>query len=308
MTSPKAETGAISADYQRLKSFVDSSLAGVLILDSKQKVILMNPTACQMFQLSGENLSDLTLDALLPKRFRSIHSDHVKTFGSSSKQAKRMNRLNIVTGLKQDGREFPLEVSISKIFVAGQTEYCALLRDISDDMPLLKELVKEASEDYLTGLSNRKTFEHRLLLETHRSTRHSLPLSVAVIDLDHFKTVNDTLGHNVGDTVLRQMAELLRENIRDIDLVSRWGGDEFVALLVDTDLIGISIWAERVRNRVENHTFGDKENPIRLTISIGISCTEGDKTRAESLFEHADNCLFEAKQGGRNQVVAKKNR
>lgn len=308
MTSPKGDKEANSADYQRLKSFIDSSLAGVVILDSRQKVIFMNPAARQMFQISGNNLSDLALNDLLPKRFRSIHSDYVETFGLSSEQAKRMNRLNVVTGLKQDGREFPLEVAISKINIGGQVEYCALVRDISEDMPLLKELVKEASEDYLTGLSNRKTFEHRLLLETHRSTRHSLPLSIAVIDLDHFKTVNDTLGHNVGDTVLRQVAELLRENIRDIDLVSRWGGDEFVALLVDTDLIGISIWAERVRNRVENHTFGDNKNPIRLTISIGISCTEGDKTRAESLFEHADNCLFEAKQGGRNQVVAKKNR
>lgn len=305
MTYPISYMESIPDDYQRLKSFIDSSLAGVLILDSHQKIILMNPAAQQMFQTSDNKLADLVLNDLIPKRFRSIHTEHVETFGLSAKTAKRMNRRNIVTGLKQDGGEFPLEVSISKISVGGRIEFCALLRDISEEMPLLKELVKEASEDYLTGLPNRKTFEHRLLLETHRSTRHSLPLSIAIIDLDRFKTVNDTLGHNVGDTVLRQMAELLREHVRDIDLVSRWGGDEFVALLVDTDLIGISVWAERMRTRVENHTFGSQDNPIKLTISIGISCTEGEKSRAESLFEHADNCLFRAKEGGRNQVVAK---
>jgi two-component system cell cycle response regulator len=161
-----------------------------------------------------------------------------------------------------------------------------------------------ATVDALTGCMNRRAFTERLERELDRVRRYGVKLSVMMIDLDHFKDVNDTHGHIVGDSVLRQLGELLRDEVRSVDLAARFGGEEFVILLPDTDLEGAVVFAERLRKRVEEHDFAESGDPLRITVSIGVAAAsaKGEVTEPESLTAKADEALYRAKNDGRNRV------
>ncbi len=161
-----------------------------------------------------------------------------------------------------------------------------------------------ATVDALTGCMNRRAFTERLEREFGRVRRYRVKLSVMMIDLDRFKDVNDSHGHIVGDNVLRQLGDILRDEVRSVDLAARYGGEEFVILLPDTDLEGAVTFAERLRKRVEEHDFAEAGDPLRITVSIGVASAsvEGGLTEPESLIAKADEALYRAKNDGRNRV------
>jgi diguanylate cyclase (GGDEF)-like protein len=164
--------------------------------------------------------------------------------------------------------------------------------------------MKELSvRDELTGLYNRRHFQHVLQMEWKRVTRFKRPLSLLMIDIDHFKEFNDTFGHRHGDRVLRHIATTLAKNLREVDLVARFGGEEFVVLLPDTDKNGAIVVAEKLRRLVEGTRFDDVSNPHYLSISIGLSNFPEDAREMDDLIDHADIALYEAKDAGRNRVV-----
>jgi len=154
--------------------------------------------------------------------------------------------------------------------------------------------------DSLTQLSNRRSLDDILAKEIERCHRHRSPLSLLMLDLDHFKSVNDRFGHQTGDQVLLELGVLLREVCRQLDTPGRWGGEEFLICCPDTDAAAAMVLAERLRMRVEQHQF-----PIDgpLTVSIGVSTVHGDES-LDSLIGCADRALYRAKAGGRNQVRA----
>jgi two-component system cell cycle response regulator len=161
-----------------------------------------------------------------------------------------------------------------------------------------------ATVDALTGCMNRRAFTERLERELDRVSRYGVKLSVMMIDIDRFKDINDTHGHVVGDNVLSQLGDLLREEVRSVDLAARYGGEEFVIVLPDTDLEGAVVFAERLRKRVEECNFADTGDPLRATVSIGVASASiaGEITEPESLIAHADEALYRAKNDGRNRV------
>ena len=161
---------------------------------------------------------------------------------------------------------------------------------------------RQAVTDELTGLANRRRFLGQLESEIARSRRAGTPLAVVLADLDDFKRVNDTYGHEVGDEALGTFAEILRTTVRDIDLPVRLGGEEFAILLPDTDRSGAVQLAERVRRALETTPTASRRGSIRLTASFGVSCFPS--TPAESLLAEADRKLYEAKRRGKNRVVA----
>ena len=156
----------------------------------------------------------------------------------------------------------------------------------------------------MTGCMNRRAFTERLERELDRVRRYDVSLSVMMIDIDRFKDINDSLGHIVGDGVLRLLGDLLREEVRSVDLAARYGGEEFVIVLPDTDLEGAVVFAERLRKRVEETNFADSGDPLRITASIGVAAAsiEGEITEPESLIGEADEALYRAKNEGRNRV------
>lgn len=162
-----------------------------------------------------------------------------------------------------------------------------------------------ARTDALTGCFNRRAMMERLENEVERVRRYGLALSLLMIDLDRFKAINDEFGHLVGDSVLRQIGDLLRREVRSVDTVARYGGEEFVIILPETGAKGARKFAERIRARVERHNFAEAGDPLHTTVSIGVAgVTAEDAPTPELLLARADEALYRAKNDGRNLVRA----
>ena len=187
-----------------------------------------------------------------------------------------------------------------------------------DDKEYLQDLSKfaaitvENSRLYLMGILDRMTrlyihhyFQERLFEEVKRSARNNTPLSLIMMDIDHFKNVNDTYGHQQGDIVLKETAALLKGMLRSIDIPARYGGEEFAVILPETDLSGAITIAVRMRKKVEDHRFPGREEPLKVTLSIGVAQYDPFRDRDKSDFiSRADASLYKAKNNGRNRVVA----
>jgi diguanylate cyclase (GGDEF)-like protein len=170
---------------------------------------------------------------------------------------------------------------------------------------LYQETQRLATTDALTGLSNYRHFHDLLGLEVQRARRMDYPIGLIIMDLDHFKLVNDRHGHPMGDLVLRQVAEQLRKRLRRTDVVGRLGGEEFGALLPGDGVTEVAIVAEKLRRAVEELSpirGGMSSSPTPVTLSLGGTSLSADVVNAELLVSCADQALYEAKRSGRNQV------
>ena len=166
---------------------------------------------------------------------------------------------------------------------------------------LYQKAVAEAHRDPLTQISNRAAFDEALNREICSFKRHFTSFSLMVIDIDHFKNINDTYGHITGDSVLKAVAQKIRDTVRRSDEVFRYGGEEFVVLLSNTELDGAKFIAERIRRAIKKVTISSNEN-ISVTASIGISSANSLKDVNDTLY-HADKALYQAKEEGRDRVV-----
>lgn len=168
-----------------------------------------------------------------------------------------------------------------------------------------RQLQVQASRDGLTGVMNRRALEDRLREVFSYSQRRGASLSVALLDLDYFKAVNDTYGHQVGDDVLKAAASRVQSVIREYDAVGRYGGEEFLVMLPDTSVEEAKMVAERIRKAVEQAEVSSREQvSVAVTVSVGVATVSGEyREDAKSLVERADNALYQAKKEGRNRVV-----
>jgi two-component system, cell cycle response regulator len=174
-------------------------------------------------------------------------------------------------------------------------------RELEEVNLKLKEL---SITDGLTGLFNHRHVHELLQEEYERSKRSGDSLGVAMLDLDRFKQLNDTYGHQTGDLVLSETARILRENAREIDMIGRYGGEEFIAILPDADEEAAISYAERVRQAVEGFVFEHDGTEIRMTVSGGVACgTAAEVDNPDELIRLADMALYEAKGGGRNCIL-----
>ncbi|GAB4435640.1 MAG: diguanylate cyclase [Chloroflexi bacterium OHK40] len=173
------------------------------------------------------------------------------------------------------------------------------------NMRLLEELRQMACTDALTGLYNRRHFFELAGRELERARRTGSPLGLLMVDLDHFKAVNDNHGHQVGDQVLQAVAQLFAANLRSADVAARYGGEELVVLLPDTGPAQAQQAAERLREAVGRSPLGGGANPIAITVSIGVAALQGAELREslELLLARADEALYAAKRAGRNRVM-----
>ncbi|WP_258364076.1 GGDEF domain-containing protein [Halomonas sp. LBP4] len=167
-----------------------------------------------------------------------------------------------------------------------------------------RELTRHAATDPLTGLLNRRAFEQRFAQEVALIQRGALPAAILLIDLDYFKKVNDTLGHQAGDEVILKFAKLCREVFRQIDVIGRWGGEEFVIMLPRTTVMEAEHAAERLHQRLaETSMRNDGASALTITASIGVCALTGTSTMDECLYR-ADDLLYLAKEQGRNRTVS----
>ncbi|MEM1364917.1 MAG: PleD family two-component system response regulator [Pseudomonadota bacterium] len=168
----------------------------------------------------------------------------------------------------------------------------------------MQATVEMAVTDGLTGLFNRRYFDSHLATILNRATARNKPLTVLLTDIDHFKAVNDTYGHQAGDDVLKEFAARIKRNIRTVDLACRYGGEEFAIVMPDTDMALAKVVAERLRIEIASHPFiidGGKQQ-IPVTVSVGLASLGGKLENADGIVHRADTALYEAKRNGRNQI------
>lgn len=162
-----------------------------------------------------------------------------------------------------------------------------------------RTLSKLINIDHLTKTNNRKSIESILQKEFKRAKRHDRPLSLMILDIDDFKNINDTYGHNAGDKTLKELVKIILSNIRESDHFGRWGGEEFILVATETSLEEAMILAEKIRQKIESHEFSKS---YKVTCSIGVVQHQNEKD-TDSLVHHADTALYEAKKQGKDRVV-----
>lgn len=193
----------------------------------------------------------------------------------------------------------------------GEVEHvCVVLTDVTDTsiaynkaQDALEKLAEASNRDGLTGTFNRRYIEQTLTREFSRVKRYEGSLSLILLDLDHFKLINDKSGHLAGDEVLRRTAEVLTSCVREADTLGRYGGEEFIVILPQTRLRGAVILAERIRQSVEQSVFPFRDEMIKLTVSVGVTQMQLETTVYERLIQEADTALYQSKQMGRNRVT-----
>ncbi len=201
---------------------------------------------------------------------------------------------------KSLGRSVNLRTAICDYF-------CSISKSMTNpiviEIRVLEEALQTLRFDSLTGLLTRRAFDEMFLQETKRANRYGLELSVLFFDLDDFKKINDTYGHLAGDDTLENVARIVMEEIRAIDIASRYGGEEIVVVLPETGKAEAFVVGERIREKVENIKLNYKDQIISLTISGGIATLPIDATDTKSLIKNSDIAVYKAKEAGKNNVV-----
>ena len=290
--TPKMElTRELEISTSRFRSVVDAAYDAIITVDQQHNITLFNRAAEYLFGYSQSEMIGQPLNRLIPERFRSRHDGYLHHFARSPVNSREMNERGRIYGQHRDGSLVPVEIAISKINVNGLLEFTAIVRDTADRIHLMDLLQKEAETDELTGLPNRRT----LLDAAANIFRSSEEISLFMLDIDHFKQVNDTYGHDAGDEVLRALADAGTGDVRQKDIFARIGGEEFAALLPDTHLEEARLIAEKLRTALEQQNFVHawrKVNPIPFTVSIGVAMRAPSEVEVEEVLKRADQALL----------------
>ncbi len=246
----------------------------------------------------------------------SLFSGGLDKFVQELREAKKLESINALRekiieeaqSMQQRARESAQEIqTLHKRIIHAQSRVLILEEEVQKLRNTLAEALKMRDLDTLTGIPNRRAFdlESRNAFETFM--RHKTPCCLALVDVDHFKKINDTYGHQTGDKVLQSVARLLRSKLRRIDFLARYGGEEFAIILPNTTLRGAVQVMERVRKTLNATEFLTRGNKIRVTASFGISELHLDSS-IESWIENADRALYRAKDTGRNKICLEEER
>ncbi len=291
-------SGELAEREEVLRSITNAAQDAVIMIDASGLVTYWNPGAEHMFGYSeseamGQNLHDLTVPERYLERAQSGFSQFVEMGKGPS-----ICRTTTQQAKHKTGREFPVDVSLSAIQLRGQWSAVGIVRDASERVRFEEQLKQLATTDPLTGISNRRRFDEALASEVNRAVRFSSPLTLILFDIDHFKRINDTFGHQAGDRVLIQLTLAVSGLIRTTDLFARWGGEEFVILMPGSDLDAGRVLAEKLRMMLEMQPFPDVGH---MTCSFGVA-EYGPGSDVDTLMRKVDRCMFQAKASGRNRV------
>jgi len=306
-------------EFHWLLAIVQSIDVGVVVLDRDYRVQVWNTFMENRSGVQPKDAHNQHFFSLFPEVDRQWFSRKVESVAALGTPAftvweqrpylVRFKSYQPITGqeefMYQNTTLLPLRSPDSKI-----NHICLVIYDVTDvatNRHQLQnanaQLQKLSSTDRLTGLYNRGHWEEALRAAYARHQRYGTMSSLVMFDIDHFKRINDTYGHPAGDKVLEQIAELIREHVRDSDVAGRYGGEEFAVVLSDTDKAGARMFAERLRKAVEEMDviYGDKV--IRLTISLGVADLSKPSITHADLISWADQALYTSKKSGRNRVT-----
>lgn len=302
ITEKKILEKQLNISMKRFEAVVNNAYDGIITIDEQQNVKLFNEAAQSMFGYSEQEIIGEPLTKLLPEKYQAKHHGYVEGFKRSQVDSRPMQTRAAVQGLRKDGSEFAIEVTISKIRIADNVEFTAVIRDISEKNQLLEELILSSRRDPLTELYNRRYFTELLQSEITRSKRFKRGFSLLMLDIDHFKSINDRFGHACGDAALIAFTKTVTNSTREVDTRCRWGGEEFLVLLPEIPKETAMLVAEKIRKNVENLETIYEGDLIKLTVSIGLEYFSGDGIEMSNMINKVDQLLYKAKDTGRNKI------
>ena len=289
-----------------LHNITEAAQDAIVMMDPAGRVSFWNPAAEHIFgytrqEALGQNLHQL----LAPERY---HDAHFKAFSAflNSGRGNAIGKTLSLHARRKDGVEIAAAVSLSAVQVQNQWHAVGILRDETERKAQEIELRRLATTDHLTGLANRRHFLAQVERELDRFKRYADPAALLMLDLDHFKQINDAYGHAIGDAVLKHFADLAGQTLRKIDLLGRLGGEEFAALLPGTTMSGAYPLAERLRCIVMESPAATDAGPVGFSVSIGVALFAPDDHDADAILIRADRALYRAKHRGRNRVEMQK--
>ncbi|EGB16441.1 diguanylate cyclase with PAS/PAC sensor [Pseudodesulfovibrio mercurii] len=296
VTDQVAAERAMAERDELHRAFFEENKAVMILHDPLDSTIqFVNPAACRYYGYSNEELTSMTIRQL------DCMSDDQMYRELKAASEERRNYFKHVHTLK-DGTRRDVEVFTGPVSLGRRQLHYSIVHDVTEKRRLEARLERMATRDQLTGAYNRHAFFQRARHELARARRFNRPLAVLMCDLDHFKEVNDSHGHAIGDEVLRTFALRCRADSRKTDVFARMGGEEFAALLVETDAERAVEVAERIRAMTASKPVSTEVGDMAVTVSIGVAALNAEDSINE-LLKRADEALYKAKESGRNSVV-----
>jgi diguanylate cyclase (GGDEF)-like protein/PAS domain S-box-containing protein len=245
-----------------------------------------------------EAMGKLLGDLIVPEIHREAHAKGMRRLLTTG-QSQIIGKLIEIVALRRDGVEFPVELSIAQIKRGGEVFFSAFIRDISERKTSEARIQYLANYDALTGLPNRNQLSERVRYAISIAQRSHEKIALMFLDIDHFKDVNDSLGHSVGDLLLLELANRFKSTLREEDTISRLGGDEFILMLPNSDEYAATHVAQKLLQAIE-HPMRIESHQLSVTASIGIAMFPDDGTELETLLRNADVAMYKVKQENRN--------
>ncbi len=299
-----AET-ALRHNEKQLRAVINGALDGIVTIDDTGALVEFNPAAERIFgykkaEVIGKSLSEV----MIPPNLRNAHEKKHREFVLTGKKNIFDRRLEL-TAMRSDGSEFPVELTITSLNEDGIPLITGFIRDISLQKKAQQEIENFAYYDTLTGLPNRRLLMDRFQRASVASKRSKTYCALIFIDLDHFKSLNDTKGHDAGDRLLIEVASRIQQTIRAGDTVARLSGDEFVVVIENLDDLHNIAYSQATEVAQKllmelNRSYQFKLFEFNTTASLGLTLFNGDQLRFEDHLRHADTAMYQAKSAGRN--------
>ena len=288
----RIRTEELEESEERFRQLSEATFEAILVHDGLQ-ILDCNDAATRLYRMNKGQLIGSSLLDRIQAGFHETVTDRLSHPSDTPFE---------LIHVRSDGSTLPVESRSKQILFHGHPALVTAVRDITSHKALQEKLERLASTDPLTGVSNRRRLLEVGQREYFRARRYHQKLSAIMLDVDHFKSINDHYGHDAGDEALQALAVAGCRSLRANDLFARLGGEEFAALLPTTDLDGAVALAERLRRQIEQLKVNTAHGQLTLTISLGVSVLrDGDRSFSDLLYR-ADKALYAAKSGGRNRV------
>lgn len=302
--APMAQLRAAHADIamrqQRYEQLIDTAPDGVLVTDANGNIIMANRNIERLFGYPRRHLLGQPVETLIPERLREHHREQ-REQNSENISARTMGEVPDLRGRRLDGTEFPVDISLNAFEDESGRRVTAFIRDVTERQRREARIQHQATHDSLTGLPNRWLLHDRLAQGIAQASRHDRQIGVMLLDLDHFKIINDSFGHHEGDELLREVAQRLKEVVNAEATIGRFGGDEFMILLPDiADGMQAGEVAQELLSLFARPFRIGPTRQVTSSASVGIALFPQDARDERTLVRYADMAMYEAKRSGRN--------
>ncbi len=284
-------------DREQSNTFVLEVAEKIFQIESK---LLVSREQTQSLFTTGKNFDDV-----LQWEMGKLKESSTQATGLDDLKSQITTRLNSIDDalMKKQRSEKVIQKMVSKNINDFTSGFSKLKRELDDAIRHARDLEEQINQDQLTGAYNRRAYDKKIQEEMARFKRSGRIFSLLVLDADKFKNINDRYGHAIGDRCLQEIIRRTMPMLRQNDLLFRYGGEEFVLLMPDTESAGAKVAAEKIRKTIEKIEFLYKQEKVTVTVSIGVSQVRPEDKSPENIFERADIAVYRAKEKGRNQVV-----